>query len=183
MGIVLTFLPWLIFWIILSYDKLFIAIAVALAASVTTIVMERMAGRSAKVLQAGTFAVFVVFGLTAVLINHVWLHQWIRLLSAAALTFIVFVSILIGKPFTIQYARESVPKEFWNRPEFLRANYIITWVWLAAFMINTAATVLDRFIPSINVVVNYVISISPFIGATMFTTWYRTRGMKVLALR
>jgi len=171
------------FWVLLSYHKLFIAIVVALAAAVFTIVMEKKAGRSVKILQAGTLAVFVVFGLAAIFVDPAWLGRWIRLLSNASLTFIVFVLVLIGKPFTIQYARESVPKEFWDTPEFLRANYIITWVWVAAFTINTAISGLNHFIPSINVVVNYLISICPFIAATMFTTWYTKKGKKTLASR
>lgn len=178
MGLLITFLPWLIFWVLLSYHKLFIAIVLALAASVAAIVMERMAGRSVKILQVGTLAVFVVLGLAAVFIDHAWLGYWIRILSNAALTSIVLVSILIGKPFTIQYARESVPKEIWNSPEFLHANYVITWVWFAAFVANTAASGLNHLIPSINVLVNYAVAICPFIAATMFTSWYAKRGKK-----
>lgn len=176
MGMLMTFLPWLIFWILLSHDKLLIAIVVALTASVAAIVMERMAGRSVKLLQSGTLAVFVLFGLAALFADRAWLGHWIRLLSNVALTFIVLVSILIGKPFTIQYARESVPKEHWNSPTFLHANYVITWVWFAAFVANTLASGLNYLIPSINVVANYVIAICPFIAASMFTSWYTKRG-------
>jgi len=178
MGMLMTFLPWLAFWILLGHNKLFLAIVVALLASVAAIVMERMAGRSVKILQAGTLAVFVVFCLAAVFGDRAWLGHWIRLLSNAALTLIVLVSILIGKPFTIQYARESVPKEHWDSPEFLRANYVITWVWFAAFVANTAASGLNYLIPSINVVANYVIAICPFIAASMFTSWYTKRGKR-----
>jgi len=178
MGLLLTFLPWLIFWVLLSYHKFFLAIVVALAASAVTIVMEKMAGRSVKILQAGTFAVFVVFGLAAIFVDRAWLGHWIRLLSNVSLTLIVLVSILVRRPFTLQYARESVPKEFWHSPEFLRANYIITWVWFAAFVINTALSGLNYIIPSINVVVNYIMAICPFIAASMFTSWYKKRGKK-----
>ncbi len=176
MGMLMTFAPWLAFWILASQGKLFLAIAVALAASVAAIVMEKKAGRGAKILQVGTLAVFALFGLAAVFGDSAWLGHWIRLLSNAALTLIVLVSILIGKPFTIQYARESVPKERWDSPEFLRANYVITWVWFAAFVVNAAASGLEHILPSINVAVNYVISIVPFIAASVFTSWYTKRG-------
>ena len=176
MGMLMTFVPWLAFWVLASRGQLFLAIAVALAASIAAIVMEKMAGRNAKILQIGTLVVFVVFGLAALVADRAWLGHWIRLLSNVALTLIVLVSILIGKPFTIQYARESVPKEHWDSPEFLRANYVITWVWFAAFVVNAAASGLNYLIPSINVVVNYVIAIVPFIAASMFTSWYTKRG-------
>lgn len=65
MGMIMTFLPWLVFWVLLSYGKLFTAIIVALAASIVAIAMEKMAGRSPKILQIGTLAVFVVFAVVA----------------------------------------------------------------------------------------------------------------------
>lgn len=173
---VMTFLPWLAFWVLLSYGRLFAAIIVALAASVAAIVMERMAGRSCKILQIGTLVVFVVFLAAAAFVDRTWLGYWIRIMSNAALTLIVLVSILIGKPFTIQYARESVTKEYWATPEFLHANYVITWVWFAAFVANTAASGLNHLIPSINVLVNWVISICPILAAAKFTSWYSKKG-------
>lgn len=176
MGMVMTFVPWLAFWILAGHGKLIPAIAVALAASVAAIVMEKMAGRSMKLLQIGTLAVFVLFALAALFVDRSLLGHWIRLLSNVALTLIVLVSILIGKPFTIQYARESVPKERWNSPAFLHANYVITWVWFAAFVANALASGLDHLIPSLDIVANYVIAIIPFIAASMFTSWYRKRG-------
>ena len=176
MGLLLTCVPWLTFWILASCHKLFLAIFVALAASVATIIIEKMSGRSVKVLQSGTLAVFVILGLTMVFVDHAWLGRWIRILSNAGLTLIVLVSIIIRKPFTLQYARESVPKESWDSPEFLHANYIITWVWFAAFVVNTAASGLDHIIPSMNAVVGYAIASSPFVVATMFTTWYRKKS-------
>jgi hypothetical protein len=45
-------------------------------------------------------------------------------------------SILIGQPFTLQYARESAPPERWQTAGFLRANRIITTVWGLAFTAN-----------------------------------------------
>jgi len=176
MGIIMTFLPWLVFWVLLSYGKLFPAIIVALAASIVAIVMERMSGRSFKILQIGTLAVFVVFATVAAFLDRAWLAHWIRLMSNAALTLIVLISILIGKPFTIQYARQSVPKEHWASAEFLRANYVITWVWFVAFVVNTAASGLNHLIPSINVLVNWIIAICPLLVAAKFTAWYSKRG-------
>ena len=35
----------------------------------------------------------------------------------------------IGKPFTLQYARERVPEERWKSPRFARINFVITSVW------------------------------------------------------
>ena len=176
MGMILTFLPWLLFWVLLSHGKLFLSIVIALAASIAAVAAEKMAGRGPKILQIGTLTVFVIFLAAAAFLDRAWLGHWIKVLSNASLTLIVLVSILIGKPFTIQYARESVPRELWGTPEFLRANYVITWVWFVAFVINTAVFGLDHFIPSINVFVNWAIAICPILAAAKFTAWYSRRG-------
>jgi hypothetical protein len=33
---------------------------------------------------------------------------------------IVLVSMAVGRPFTLQYAREQVEPEFWDKPELVR---------------------------------------------------------------
>ncbi len=48
-------------------------------------------------------------------------------------------SILIGRPITLQYARDQMPKETWKTRRFVYANYAITLVWTAAFAMMAAA--------------------------------------------
>lgn len=93
-------------------------------------------------------------------------------MSNAALAAITLVSIIIRKPFTMQYARESVPKEYWDTPQFLRANLVITWVWLAAFAVNTASSAIRVIVPDIWSGASWVVSICTFVGAMKFTKWY-----------
>ena len=49
---------------------------------------------------------------------------------------VTWISIAVGAPFTVQYARESAPPEHWNSPGFLRVNRIISAVWGAGFVLN-----------------------------------------------
>ena len=51
-----------------------------------------------------------------------------------------FVSILFSRPFTMQYAKNSVPKAVWQRPEFLEINEKITYVWLVAFLLMAGSS-------------------------------------------
>ena len=45
---------------------------------------------------------------------------------------IVVGSIIVRRPFTLQYAREDAPEEYWHEPGFLRVNYQLSWVWALA---------------------------------------------------
>jgi hypothetical protein len=47
----------------------------------------------------------------------------------AGLFAIVRISILIGKPFTLQYARKSTPPEQWDEPGFIYVCRLLAWRW------------------------------------------------------
>jgi len=49
-----------------------------------------------------------------------------------------WVSILLGAPFTLQYARETTPPEFWQHPVFMRTSLVLTLVWAGVFTLNLA---------------------------------------------
>jgi hypothetical protein len=51
----------------------------------------------------------------------------VRLAVAAGLPAIVLASLAAGRPFTLQYARERVPKQYWHAPLFLTINRRIAW--------------------------------------------------------
>lgn len=48
-------------------------------------------------------------------------------------------SILVRSPFTLRYAPEDTPREYWETPEFMRVNYLISWVWVAAFVVEAGS--------------------------------------------
>ncbi len=81
----------------------------------------------------------------------------------------------LHRPFTLQYARESVPTEFWNNPEFLRTNYIITGVWALAFGVLVVADLVLVYVPELPPRVGIIATIAALIGAIKFTGWYPDR--------
>ena len=66
-----------------------------------------------------------------------------RLAANGGLFAIALFSILVRNPFTLQYAREQVPREFWETPRFIWTNYIITGAWAIAFAVMAAADALN----------------------------------------
>ena len=56
---------------------------------------------------------------------------------------ISLASIVIGKPFVLQYALEEVDAETAKLPGFLKATYIITWAWTGAFVLMMIGNVAD----------------------------------------
>ena len=85
---------------------------------------------------------------------------------------ISLASLAIRQPFTLQYAREVVDAETARLPGFLKANYIITWAWTAAFVLMLIANVLMIYVPGLPLWSGIAIAFAARNTAVYFTKWY-----------
>ncbi|BBZ29446.1 hypothetical protein MMAD_37410 [Mycolicibacterium madagascariense] len=67
-----------------------------------------------------------------------WLEVWAGELTNVALALFATVTLLIGRPFTLAYAKDSTPQEVWGSQTFRRVNYVISAVWAGAFFCSAA---------------------------------------------
>jgi hypothetical protein len=81
-------------------------------------------------------------------------------------------SIVVRRPFTLQYALEAVPAETAGMPGFLRANYIITGVWTAAMLLMMLGNVVVLYIPGLPIWTSLAIAFAARNSAVYFTKWY-----------
>lgn len=133
-GIFLAFIPWIAFSIIANHDSLVAAAIVALGAAIVIAAPATLAGRP-KIIEIGavaTFAVFTVLALVADPAEGDWLTNYARAVAAAVLAAIALGSLL-WTPFTEQYAREQVPREYWGSERFRRVNRELTLMWGLVF--------------------------------------------------
>jgi hypothetical protein len=105
--------------------------------------------RVLKVLDLGSV---VVFGLLALfrdfLVPGLDVAP-IRLVIDISLLGVAVASLVARQPFTLQYARGEVPPEVFASPSFVRANYLITLVWMVAFGVMGAADGAATFDPAV----------------------------------
>lgn len=80
------------------------AIAAAFALSLS-IILNLVQRRPLMVLEVGNTVAFVALGVLGLVGGDVFVVRWIQPLGNAALLAIMVVSVLIKKPFTLQYAR------------------------------------------------------------------------------
>jgi hypothetical protein len=174
--------------ILLAFAPFFAYVAVELVANITaglvaaTLTSAALLLRSAlnpnrtiKVLEVGTFILFAGLVVYAWFAKPTWPIPQIRLRVDGGLLLIVLASMAIGKPFTLQYAREKVAPELWTSPTFIRTNYIITAVWAAAFAIIVLADLALIKMPDMPVRRAIIIAILALYAAAKFTAWYPTR--------
>jgi len=138
MNLVLGFVPFILFAVLmrLSTD---LALWIAFAAAFTLGMRSFLDTRVLKTLDAGNTALFGLLALYKGFIQPSLPFGALLLAVDGGLLAIVIASLALHEPFTMQYAREQVSPEQWQTPLFLRTNYIVTGVWVAALALMTGA--------------------------------------------
>lgn len=132
--------------------------------------------RSPKLLEIGTVVLFGALAIYAVLGGRTGTVFHVRLIVDSGLLLIVLISLAVGQPYTLQYARESVSRNLWSSPSFLKTHDVITSVWALAFFALILADVLLAYVPSVPPRVGILIIIAALYGAFKFTVRYPKRG-------
>ena len=162
-NIYVAFVPWILFSVITQHDEVRAAAVVALVAAVAISLPALLAGRP-KALELGAIIAFVGFtivALTADASTRDWLARYARAISASLLVLIAFGSLALT-PFTEQYARESVPRQFWGSPTFKQINRRLTAMWGFVFLLMVPSHIVAGIIDTRrgNTFFNWVIPIA-----------------------
>jgi hypothetical protein len=141
--LLLAFAPWLAFWFIAGHTMLRLQIGIIVAAILVIIMSVTKINRGA-ILWAG--CVFFAFALiSVVLFKNMWVISHLGILASGTLFVAAQLSILIGRPFTEDYARDHVPKQLWDSASFIRACFTTTAVWSCIFLINSLLNVVKLY--------------------------------------
>ncbi len=176
MGILLAFAPFLVFLVLERTIGVSTGLMVAAVVAAILVARDVLGNKGIKVLDIGTLILFGGLAIYARAVNPEWSVIAVRMRVDVGLLLIVLASIALRRPFTMQYAREQVPQEFWNTPEFVRTNYVITGAWAAAFAVMVAAEAALLYLPGMPPRVGILITVLAIVGAVKFTSWYPDRG-------
>jgi hypothetical protein len=169
--------PWIVMALLSGPGRFEESVSTALGLSILFTYLSHRRGGSFKPLElfdVAYFGTLAVIGLLASDNLITWLEKWSGEMSSLALAAFAFGSLLVRNPFTLPYAKETTPEEYWDSPLFLRVNRIITLVWALSFTVSAAAglygdVVLDQ--PD-NFWTGWIIQIGAMLFAFSFTEWY-----------
>jgi hypothetical protein len=141
MTLVLGFLPFMLF-AFLSRISADLALWIAFAAAFVVTIRDFVERPQLRLLDGASL---VLFGLLAL-----WRGFWdqglsldnLRLIVDLGLVGAILFSLLRRRPFSLQYAGRGG----WEEAEFLRVNYVISLVWLAAFTAMALADAINRML-------------------------------------
>lgn len=184
LGFLAGFAPWIVYWILSGSVAFETAIGVAFAIAVLSNLLSLKAGGIAnlKVLEVGNTIAFVGLALIGAIGGDDFVARWIQPLGNGALLLIMLVSILIGRPFTLQYAKAATPPELWDSPGFLAVNRLITWIWVGAMALMTVLAAIPPILQgdatredggtTLSIVCYWVLPYAAMGLAVLFTTKY-----------
>ena len=84
------------------------------------------------------------------LAQNMWVIHHLGVLASGTLFLATQMSMLLGRPFTENYAREHVPKELWNSSSFIRSCIVTTSAWSSVFLANTMVNVVRLNYPNVS---------------------------------
>ena len=149
--------------------SLFATVAICLA----TMAVERFVrGRAIKILPAGSVVTFAAVGCYVLLVEPGMSTSAVKFSVDVGMLLVILASIAIRRPFTLQYAREEVDAETAKLPGFIRANYIISWVWAASMVAMMIGNVALIYVPGLPIWSSLLVAFAARNCAIYFTKWY-----------
>jgi hypothetical protein len=174
MAILLGFLPFVAFALLSGVLGATGALIAGAVVSTTLSLRSRLRGESTKILELGTLILFLIVAAYTGTAGRAMSLVGVRLCVDAGLLAIVLISLSARRPFTLQYAKEQVPAQYWGNPAFVRANYVISAAWAVVFFLMVIAEGALLYFPNLPVLVVVFVVVAALVGGVGFTRWYST---------
>ena len=172
MTIFLILAPYGVFALLMLVTSTAAGLFTGAAICLAVIAYDVAGGRSIKILGAGSVVVFTAVGSYVALIDPDLSVSAVKFAVDAGIFLVTLGSIVIGKPFTLQYALEVVDAETKKVPGFLTANYIITWAWTLSMLLMMAGNVALIYVPGLPLWSGLLVAFAARNSAVYFTKWY-----------
>ncbi len=172
MTIFLILAPFGSFALLMLVASAEIALFASASICLAVICIDVARGRSVKMLGAGSVVVFSVIGAYVALVDPHLSQSGVKLAVDVGVLAISLASLILRKPFVLQYALEEVDAETARMPAFLKSTYIITWAWTGACVLMILGNVLTIYVPGLPLWAGLVIAFAARNSAAYFTTWY-----------
>lgn len=169
-SLLLGLLPWILLQVLPTKTLQELSITLIIIFFINTILSYRYL-KKGFILPWGATIFFACASIAITILHLVWVAQHMEFLIYAMLSLIAWGSLLIGKSFTIQYAREQTDPSKWNHPTFIRINQILTMAWGIIFLLNIVSLVIQNYYP-LSPVSKSLLSNGTTLLGILFTIWF-----------
>jgi hypothetical protein len=172
MTIFLILAPYGAFALLMLVTSAAVSLFAGAAICLAVIAFDMVRGRSIKILGAGSVVAFTAVAGYLLLVDPGMSKSAVKIGVDAGIFLVSLMSIVIRRPFTLQYARELVDAETAKLPGFLKANYLITLAWTAASLLMMAGNIAMIYVPNLPLWSGLLIAFAARNSAVYFTKWY-----------
>lgn len=169
----LGFMPWmlLLFFSGQTFVSLERSILIGLVASVVFGFRELRGG---FLLQWGTLIFFLACAITVNGLKWIFVAKSMGIISNGFLALLVWWTLMIGKPFTLQYARAELPQERWDDPALIQSCRFLAVIWAFLLTFLTLIAAFKSFKPGLYPDgIYFGISLLMIVAGIVFTTVYK----------
>lgn len=167
--LLLSFAPWIAILIIArdTIARVEIGLVAALALSILMAVLKLHRG----IIMWVGLAFFTAATIAVLFFHNMWTIRHLGVLANGALAAGSWITLALGRPFTLEYAKAQTDPSKWRDPLFIRVNVLLTSVWATTFTLNTALAwvLMKQLWPEWAC---HTASYAALIGAAAFTSWY-----------
>jgi hypothetical protein len=174
--LILAFAPWISFLLIAhgSLLRVKIGLVVALALSVVMGIARLHRG----IILWVVLAFFGAASIAVIGFDNLWTLRHLGVLANSALAAGAWLTIAVGKPFTLDYAREHTDPALWRQPAFLRLNNLIAGAWAAVFTANAGLAYLKMRHVLMSDLGFELVSYALLTGCALYTAWMQAKGRR-----
>ena len=137
----LGFIPWIIFSLLCGNSNQEMMRA-AIFAAIAIVVFDYRYLLKGFFLPVMSLIYFVLIICNYYFNWFIWGESHPAILVNWALAAIVWLSVIFGKPFTLQYAKLEVKNEYWHSPVFFKVNLYLSIMWAIVFTLSALPTLL-----------------------------------------
>ncbi len=175
LAFILGFLPWILFLFLPTdgWEPLRRTVAVCLFVSV---VSAWKGLRKGFILQWATLLFFLFCTISFYVFHWLWLARQMGIIANAFLDGLIWLTVIVGKPFTLQYARADLPKEEWYDENLIHGCRFIAVFWGMLLLLPTVCNALQLFYPgAVSDRFSFYLSLSCIIAGIAYTTFYKRK--------
>jgi hypothetical protein len=172
-----SFSPWFVFLLASRFVSFSGAVGLAFVAAIVVLVRAE-SKHNIHMLDIASLCYFLALAVILAAAHPAHIGNWSRyaqLGSHLALTLVVFGSILVGRPFTESYARQTTPRELWDTPQFRAVNRRISAAWGLAFVVGDVSLALAGSVSTRQVLLRVIVPFGALYGAYRYTESQRTQ--------
>jgi intracellular septation protein A len=132
----IAFAPWILYGFASGFNHWRAAAGGGLILCIVALAVMILRGSSIKLPDWTMLTFFVIAAVMTIGLRSTAFTVYSAVVVWSCFAIAAWGSVVIGRPFTTAYARETAPPEFWTHPIFIRLNLLMTLVWCGLMTVN-----------------------------------------------